>query len=133
MSQKLLFSEKEKIAIYKVAKMMAEVDGVVLHEEIKSIEEEMPRFGVVDSEYDNLIIAGERIEAIDAFTVIHSMDDKKKKLISAFLGYFISVDNDIDDAELALWAFIVKVCNLPKMNIRQAEEFYKTFKLQKHV
>lgn len=133
MSQKLLFSEKEKIAIYKVAKMMAEVDGVVLHEEIKSIEEEMPIFGVTDSEYDSLIITGEKQEAIDAFVVIHAMDDKKKKLISSFLGYFISVDNDIDDAELALWSFIIKVCNLPKMNIRQAEEFYKTFKLQHHV
>lgn len=133
MSSKLLFTEKEKYAIYKVAKMMAEVDGVVLHEEVRGIEEEMANFGVKMDEYDSTIIEGEKMEAIEAFVVIHAMDAKKKKIISSFLGYFISIDNDIDDAELALWAFIIKVCNLPKMNIRQAEEFYKTFKLQQHV
>lgn len=127
MSSKLLFTYQEKCSVYKVAKMMAEADGVVLHEEIKSIEAEMPKFGVTENEYDNLIIQGEKTSAIDALVTIHSMDEKKKKLISSFLGYFISVDHDIDDAELALWTFIVKVCNLPKMNIRQAIEIYNNF------
>lgn len=127
MSTKLLFNQQEKYAVYKVAKMMAEADGVVLHEEIKSIEEEMPKFGVTPEEYDNIIATGEKIETIDALTTIHAMDEKKKKLISSFLGYILSVDQDIDDAELALWTFIVKVCNLPKMNVRQAVEIYKSF------
>ena len=127
MSAKLLFNQEEKSAVYKVAKMMAEADGVVLHEEIKSIEEEMPKFGVTPDEYDSLIVSGEKMAAIDAFVVLHAMDEKKKKMVSSFLGYFLSVDQDIDDSELALWAFIVNVCNLPKMNVRQAVEIYKSF------
>ena len=127
MSTKLLFNQQEKYAVYKVAKMMAEADGVVLHEEIKSIEEEMPKFGVTPDEYDSIIVSGEKMEAIDAFVIIHAMDDKKKKMISSFLGYLLSVDQDIDDAELALWTFMVKVCNLPKMNVRQAVEIFKSF------
>lgn len=133
MSKKLTFNDRERTAIYKVAKMMAEVDGVVLHEEIQSIEEAMLVFGVDKDAYEEIIISGEKIEAIEALVVIHSMDDKKKKIISSFLGYFISVDNDIDDAELALWVLIIKVCNLPKMNIRQAEEMYKAYKMQQYV
>ena len=127
MSAKLLFNQEEKSAVYKVAKMMAEADGVVLHEEIKSIEEEMPKFGVTPDEYDSLILSGEKMAAIDAFVILHAMDEKKKKMVSSFLGYFLSVDQDIDDSELALWIFIVKVCNLPKMNVRQAVEIYKSF------
>ena len=127
MSAKLLFNQEEKSAVYKVAKMMAEADGVVLHEEIRSIEEEMPKFGVTPDEYDSIIVSGEKTEAIDAFVTIHAMDEKKKKMVSSFLGYFLSVDQDIDDSELALWAFIVNVCNLPKMNVRQAVEIYKSF------
>ena len=127
MSSKLLFDQEEKSAVYKVAKMMAEADGVVLHEEIRSIEEEMPKFGVTPDEYDSIIVSGEKTEAIDAFVTIHAMDEKKKKMVSSFLGYFLSVDQDIDDSELALWAFIVNVCNLPKMNVRQAVEIYKSF------
>lgn len=127
MSSKLSFTSQEKYAIYKVAKMMAEADGVVLYEEIKSIEEEMPKFGVTPNEYDEIIVSGEKTAAIDAFISIHAMDEKKKKLVSSFLGYFLSVDQDIDDSELALWTFIVKVCNLPKMNVRQAVEIYKSF------
>lgn len=127
MSAKLLFNQEEKSAVYKVAKMMAEADGVVLHEEIRSIEEEMPKFGVTPDEYDNLIVSGEKMAAIDAFVILHAMDEKKKKMVSSFLGYFLSVDQDIDDSELALWTFIVKVCNLPKMNVRQAVEIYKSF------
>lgn len=127
MNTKLLFTYPEKCAIYKVAKMMAEADGVVLHEEIQSIETEMPKFGVSESEYDDLIVQGEKTSSIDALVTIHSMDEKKKKLVSSFLGYLVSVDHDIDDTELALWTFIVKVCNLPKMNVRQAVEIYRNF------
>ena len=115
----------EKQAIYKVAKMMAEADGVVLHEELKSIEVEMGKLNVVGEDYDKLILSGEKMETIDALSILHKMNPENKKYVSAFLGYFISVDDDIDDAELALWAFIIKVCNLPKMNIRQAVDIYR--------
>ena len=127
MSTKLLFTYLEKCAVYKVAKMMAEADGVVLHEEIQSIEEEMPKFGVSKEEYEALVVDGENTASIEALVTIHSMDEKKKKLVSAFLGYILSVDQDIDDTELALWTFFVKVCNLPKMNVRQAVEIYRNF------
>lgn len=127
MSVKLSFTHQEKCSVYKVAKMMAEADGVVLHEEMLSIETEMPKFGVSEDEYDELIVHGEKTSSIDALITIHSMDEKKKKLISSFLGYMVSIDDDIDDTELALWTFIVKVCGLPKMNVRQAVEIYRNF------
>ncbi len=122
---KLVFNYKEKTAIYKVAKMMAEADGIVLHQETKSIEDEIRKMG--DIKYEKLLCDGEKLETIDALRIIYGMDALKKKFISSMLGYFISVDDDIADAEMALWTFIIKVCNLPKMNIRQAIAIYKTF------
>lgn len=122
---KLEFNNNEICAIYKVAKMMAEADGVVFHEELKGIEDEMTKLGVNGTDYDKVVLGGERLEAIEAFSIIHDMDIQKKKYVSAFLGYFISVDDDIADAEMALWSFIIQVCNLPKMNIRQAVDIYR--------
>ena len=107
--------------------MMAEIDGVVLHEEIKSIEDAMANLNVARDEYDKLKIEGEKTECIDALVIIYKMSKDKKKYLSAFLGYIISVDDDINDAELALWSFIIKVCTLPKMNIRQAVDIYRRF------
>ena len=124
---KIQFTQSESLAIYKVAKMMAEADGVVLHKELKGIEDEMAKLNIVGEDYDKIVLAGEKLPAIDALVTLSKMEDQKKKYVSSFLGYFISVDDDIADAELALWTFIVKVANLPKMNIRQAVEIYSRF------
>ena len=124
---KLDFSLEEKESIYKIAKMMAEADGVVLHTELKGIEEEMAKLNIVGKDYDNIVLAGEKLPAIDALVTLSKMEDQKKKYVSSFLGYFISVDDDIADVELALWTFTVKVANLPKMNIRQAVKIYSRF------
>ena len=124
---KIQFTKNEIVAIYKVAKMMAEADGVVLHQEMRGIEEEMSKLNFVEEEYNKVVIDGEKTSAIDALVVLSKMEDIKKKYVSSFLGYFISIDDDIADVELALWTFIVNVANLPKMNIRQAVEIYRGF------
>ncbi len=124
---KIQFTKNEIVAIYKVAKMMAEADGVVLHQEMRGIEEEMSKLNIVEEEYNKVVIDGEKTSAIDALVVLSKMEDIKKKYVSSFLGYFISIDDDIADVELALWTFIVNVANLPKMNIRQAVEIYRGF------
>ena len=124
---KIQFTKNEIVAIYKVAKMMAEADGVVLHQEMRGIEEEMSKLNIVGEEYNKVVIDGEKTSAIDALVVLSKMEDIKKKYVSSFLGYFISIDDDIADVELALWTFIVNVANLPKMNIRQAVEIYRGF------
>lgn len=127
MKMKIQFTKNEIVAIYKVAKMMAEADGVVLHQEMRGIEEEMSKLNIVEEEYNKVVIDGEKTSAIDALVVLSKMEDIKKKYVSSFLGYFISIDDDIADVELALWTFIVNVANLPKMNIRQAVEIYRGF------
>ena len=127
MKMKIQFTKNEIVAIYKVAKMMAEADGVVLHQEMRGIEEEMSKLNFVEEEYNKVVIDGEKTSAIDALVVLSKMEDIKKKYVSSFLGYFISIDDDIADVELALWTFIVNVANLPKMNIRQAVEIYRGF------
>lgn len=122
-----MFTNEEILAIYKVAKMMAEADGVVLHKELKEIENEMAKLKVTGENYDKVVLSGEKLPAIDALVILSKMEEQKKKYVSSFLGYFISVDDDIADVELALWTFIIKVAELPKMNIRQAIDIYCHF------
>ena len=124
---KIEFTLDEKYAIYKVAKMMAEADGVVLHKELEGIAEGMSSLGLVGEAYDNAIVAGEKMAAINALSKIEAMEEEKKKFVSSFLGNLIAIDGDVADAEMALWAFIIKVADLPKMNIRQALDIFKRY------
>lgn len=106
---------------------MAEADGVVLHKELEGIAEEMANLGLTGEGYDKAIVTGEKMTAIDALVIINKMDGSKKKYVSSFLGYFIAIDDDIADVEMALWTFIIKITNLPKMNIRQAVDIFKHY------
>lgn len=122
---KFNFSNDQTVAVYKLTRMMAESDGVVVHKEIQGIDDEMLKLGVKQDELDALVKASESMLEIDALLIISKMDDFQKKYVASFLGYFISIDDDINDTELALWTFIKIVARLPKMNIRQAIDIYK--------
>lgn len=124
---KLTFTKDEVLAIYKMAKMMAEADGVVLHKELEEISYEIQKIGLDEIKYEEIIVAGEKMASIEALNIAFKMDEAKKKFLSVFLGYLIAVDDDVDDSELALWTFIIKVANLPKMNIRQAVDLYHRY------
>lgn len=115
---KLEFEYNEIIAIYKVAKMMADADGVYLNEEKECIVEEMQRLGIENLE--TIVLDNENLKTLDAFIIIDKFSFESKKYVSAFLGKLMSVDGDIADIELALWRFICQVCNLPIMTNRQA-------------
>lgn len=115
---KLEFEHNEIIAIYKVAKMMADADGVYLFEEKECIVEEMHRLGIENLE--TIVLDNENLKTLDAFIIIDRFSFESKKYVSAFLGKLMSVDGDIADIELALWRFICQVCNLPIMTNRQA-------------
>ena len=53
---KFQFTKDEALAIYKVAKMMAEADGVVLHKELKGIEDGMDRLSIKGEEFDHVVL-----------------------------------------------------------------------------
>ncbi|HBH09229.1 MAG TPA: hypothetical protein DDX40_07505 [Rikenellaceae bacterium] len=124
---KIDFTLEEEFAIYKVAKMMAEADGVVLHKELEGIAECMASLGLTGEAYDKVVVSGEKMATIEALSRIEKMGEEKKKFVSSFLGNLIAIDGDVADVEMALWAFIIKAADLPKMNIRQAVDIFKRY------
>lgn len=115
------FKSHEMYAVYKVASMMANADGVIYPDEVKIISDEMESLGV-KSDKDKKILEdnGKIMRPLDALNIISNLTEDQKKHINAFFGSIISIDGDIDDAELALWRLVGELCELPKMSVRQA-------------
>ena len=118
------FTEEQSLAIYKIAYMMANADGVIHPDEVLCIADEMKKISSFDEALFNA--KTEFIPALSALNTIASFGQGEKKFVSAFLGYILSVDGDIGDEELALWRIICDLCGLPKMSNRQAINFLQT-------
>ena len=117
----LNFKSEELFAIYKVANMMANADGVVYPDEERCISDEMAHLGASTLEdKKNVEDNGLAMKPLVAMNIIAGFNDDQKKYINAFLGNIISIDGDIADAELALWRLVGELCDLPKMSVRQA-------------
>lgn len=117
----LNFKSDELFAIYKVASMMANADGVVYPDEERCISDEMEHLGAATPEERKSIEDnGMAMKPLAALNIISAFNDEQKKYINAFLGNIISIDGDIADAELALWRLVGELCDLPKMSVRQA-------------
>lgn len=116
-----VFKTNELFAIYKVASMMANADGVIFPDEERFIADEMEVLGVNSSpKKKTLEKKGQALKPLDALNVIAGFTEDQKKHINAFFGRLISIDGDIADAELALWRLVGELCELPKMSVRQA-------------
>ena len=115
------FKSEELFAIYKVASMMANADGVVYPDEEKCISDEMAHLGVATPEESKSVEDnGLAMKPLAAMNIISDFNNEQKRYINAFLGSIISIDGDIADAELALWRLVGELCDLPKMSVRQA-------------
>lgn len=117
----LNFNSEDLFAIYRIASMMANADGVVYPDEERCISDEMAYLGAVTSdERKNVEENGTKMKPLTALNIIEHFNAEQKKYINAFLGNIISIDGDIADAELALWRLVGELCDLPKMSVRQA-------------
>ena len=115
---KFNLSKEQKAAIYKVAEMMANADGIVRPEEITGIEHALPLLGIADIKAAEM--ESKNMPPLESLNIISKLEQEVKKYVSACLGYVLSIDGDIDDSELALWRFLSELCDLPKMTNRQA-------------
>ena len=120
------FKSNELFAIFKVASMMANADSVVYPDEERCISEELMHLGAKTlEEREQVEKNGFAMKPLEALNIISGFTVEQKRYINAFLGYVISIDGDIADAELALWRLVGELCELPKMSVRQAISIFK--------
>ena len=119
----MTFNKVDFAAILKLAFAMAAADNVIEKNEQAVIALEMMRFGVPESDIEPLIEVANAMQPTDALTAVSNMGYEQKKYVAAFLGFLMTVDGKIDDAELKLWTLISTLCNLPTMTVEQAANY----------
>lgn len=122
------FTRKELLAIFKAADLMVRADGVILPQELVTVEEAMSKVGIKSpSEYTNYKVDAQKMSEEECFGVLAFLDFNQKKFVSSMLGTISSSDGDIDDRELELWRDICNKCDLPVMSNRQAISIFQTY------
>lgn len=119
----MLFTNKEKSAIVRVAVEMQGADGKDDVKEYLLNAAVFQKFHIGNAEIDN----AKCISLLEALSTIASMATEEKDFISAFLGSLIVVDDHIDDKEMTLWKFISTICGFPTMNIQTAIERFQQY------
>ena len=122
------FDYQQKLAIYKIAEMMVNVDGQILAEETLTLERGIAKLGFSSkSEIATIKEAADKQEYASCLQILSTLEAAQKKFVTSFLGAIISSDGDIDDRELELWRELSQQCGFPIMNNRQAIEIFKEY------
>lgn len=116
----MIFNGKEMMAVIKMAKAMIAADGRIEQNEVTVMSNELIRFGVPQSQLDDLLTLADAMDATEAFAIVAGFDDERKKYVASYLGTIMISDGDVDDKELALWSLISTLCGLPTMTVGEA-------------
>ncbi len=116
----MIFNGKEMTAVIKMAKAMIAADGRIEKNEVTVMSNELIRFGVPQSQLNDLLTLADAMDATEAFAIVAGFDDERKKYVASYLGTIMVSDGDVDDKELALWFLISTLCGLPTMTVGEA-------------
>lgn len=116
----MIFNGKEMTAVIKMAKAMIAADGRIEKNEVTVMSNELIRFGVSQSQLNDLLTLADAMDATEAFAIVAGFDDERKKYVASYLGTIMVSDGDVDDKERALWSLISTLCDLPTMTVGEA-------------
>ncbi len=114
----MYFTSEERHAIVKMANAMINADGKADPKEVLYSIAALKKFGVSFEDIKD----SDNLNPVKAVNIISKMSYEQKKVVTAFLGTIMVVDEDINESEHRYWAFVSECCNLPTMNIGEAVE-----------
>ena len=117
----MYFTDQEKAAIVKLAKLMIAIDGKFEKNEGIVMANEMIRMGITDPK--PILAASDAMEFGAACSVVSKMSSTEKKYVCSVLGTIIAADYDIDETETKMWTLMSVLCDFPEMTIAQAVEY----------
>lgn len=121
----LQFKRYEFEAVISLALSMIHADGKVDFNETLVLQTQLDCFGIGVDQYQSLISAAEKMDKMQAISIVNDLGKDEKKYITALLGVLMAADGKIDDAEMKMWTFTSIVCGLPQMSIDEAFEILK--------
>ena len=116
----MFFSEKELIAITRMALYISEADGIQHQRETDVIVSELSRFNVAPSDTPIIMVDALEMSFNEAVQIIRVMTTEEKRYVAAYLGVLIFIDEDINPLEIDMWTRISQECNLPSMTLQEA-------------
>lgn len=116
----MYFTNREKAAINRLAKAMIFIDGEIAAEEVLLSAMFDAKFGI-DAEM------GDNMQLDDALNVVAALSAEEKKLICAYLGTIMAIDDDIDTKEHFFWSLLSDRCNFPEMSIASAKNIFESY------
>jgi tellurite resistance protein len=87
------------IALIKLGKAMQAADGRLDDEELNVMSAVVISFGVSPSDYAEMLVLSDEIDATTALGIIAGMNASQKRYVCAFLATIMVADGDIDPKE----------------------------------
>ena len=122
----MTFNKLQFIALIKLGKAMQAADGRLDEQELNVMSAVVISFGVTPSDYAEMLVLSDEIDATTALGIIASMTSSQKKYVCAFLATIMVADGDVDPKEHALWNLTTALCDLPVMTIKEALDYIQT-------
>ena len=114
----MYFTSKEKQAIQRLAAQMVVADGQIDPREVILTKLVNDKIGITSEHID----ASSNMSLQEAAIIVKLMSPEERKFVCAYLGTISSIDNDVDDKEMMLWALLTALCDFPQMSILEAKK-----------
>lgn len=120
----MYFTSKEKQAIQRLIAAMAMADGKIEMSELILNSVVNSKIGISTEDVD----ASNSMDLQQAVTIVKQMTPEEKRLVCAYLGSMLAIDNDIDKKEMLLWTLLTMQCDFPQMTIAEANSIISNLK-----
>lgn len=114
------FTEKQQLAILKIAQDIVWKDGEFTEEELGTILQKAKKWGV--NTLDEITEMWDQTSALSflrAAAIIEEFDEQQKRIVSAFFLSLVA-DNGIEAEEQALYETVRDACGLPALSLSEA-------------
>lgn len=120
----MVLNGKELSALVKMGVAMALADGKVEETEKVAIVLELVKFGVSETDAEQIIKNGQNMDASVAIATLSAMSNEQKKYATGYMAAIMVSDGNIDPTEVKLWQLICTLSGFPQMNLHEALTFW---------
>ena len=111
----MTFTKKEMAAIVRIAKQMCNADGRFSEIEIRNLVDFTENFDIATVEE-----WADEMTGYEAAAILAAMNADQKYYVCCYLAELMTVDGEINDAEIKVWQFVSTLADFPNISIREA-------------
>ena len=114
------FTEKQELAILKIAKDIVWRDEEFTEEELGTLLQKAKKWDIDDVDtFKELWQQSSTLSFLRAAAIIEEFDEEQKRVVSAFFLSLIA-DNGIEESEMSIYETVRNACALPSLSLSEA-------------